>query len=144
MPIVGFSFDKILGEKSNPVDGQVKVKRDLLIKNIKKEEISLGPKKKDELLRCDFEFSVKYDPKIGEIIVAGHMLFKDEPAELKKIFDLWKKKKELPADLTTLLLNTALIRSSIKALGISQEVGLPPHMQLPTVSPKSKASEYIG
>lgn len=144
MPIVGFNFDKILVEKLNPIEGQVKVKRDLLIKDIKKQELSLGSKKKEELLKFDFEFSVKYEPKIGNIIIDGHILFIDEPSELKKIFDSWKKNKDLAPNLMALLLNTALIRCNIKALSLIQDINLPPHIQLPTINPKSRASDYIG
>jgi len=144
MPIVGFNFDKVLVEKLSPIEGQVKVKRDLLIKDIKKQELSLGSKKKEELLKFDFEFSVKYEPKIGNIMIDGHILFIDEPSELKKIFDSWKKNKDLAPNLMALLLNTALMRCNIKALSMIQDVGLPPHLQLPTINPKSRASDYIG
>ncbi|MEM4245263.1 MAG: hypothetical protein QW404_03325 [Candidatus Nanoarchaeia archaeon] len=144
MPIVGFSFDKIFAEKSKPIEGQVSVKRDLAIKSIKKEEVELGPKRTEDLLRCDFEFSVKYEPSVGIVTIDGHILYREEAPDLKKILDNWKKNKSLPAGLTTLLLNAVLIRCNIRALSLTQEVGLPPHLQLPTVSPKSKASDYIG
>ncbi|MFH1332178.1 MAG: hypothetical protein ABIH63_02735 [archaeon] len=144
MPIVGFNFDKILVERIKPVEGQVKVKRNLSIKDIKKQEIVLSPKKKEEILKCNFDFSVDYEPGLGKILIEGHILFIDEPAEIKKLFDGWKKNKELPVPIMTLLLNTALVRSNIKALSLIQDVNLPPHMQLPTINPKSKASDYIG
>jgi hypothetical protein len=144
MPIVGFNFDRILVEKLSPIEGQIKVKRDLLIKDIKKQELSLSSKKKEELLKCDFEFSIKYEPKIGNITIDGNILFMEEPSELKKVFDNWKKTKELPPQLMTLLLNTALMRCNLKALSLIQDVNLPPHLQLPTINPKSKASDYIG
>ncbi len=144
MPIVGFNFDKILIERIKPVEGQVRVKRNMSIKDIKKQELALGPKKKEELLKCDFEFSINYEPGLGNIMITGHILFMEDPPELKKLFDGWKKNKELPPNLTSLLLNTALLRCNIKALGLIQDVNLPPHMQLPTINPKSKASDYIG
>ncbi len=144
MSIVGFNFDKILVERFNNVEGQIKVKRDLSIKDIKKQEFSLGSKKKEELLKFDFEFSVNYEPKVGSIVINGHILFLEDSSELKKILDTWKKSKELAPQLTALLLNTALMRCNIKALSLIQDVGLPPHLQLPTISPKSRASDYIG
>ncbi len=144
MPIVGFVFDKIIAEKSKPIEGQVSVKRDVSIKSIRKEDVELGPKRKEELLKCDFEFSVKYEPSIGVIGITGHILYREEAPDLKKILDNWKKNKALPASLTALLLNAVLLRCNIKALSLTQDVGLPPHLQLPTVSPKIKASDYIG
>lgn len=144
MPIVGFNFDKILIERVGPVEGQIKVKRDLSVKDLQKEEIVTGAKKKEDVLKFNFEFSVKYDPNIGHIIILGHILFLDEVSVLKKVLDGWKKNKELPGNLTASVLNTALMRCNLKALSLIQDVSLPPHIQLPVISPKSKASDYIG
>lgn len=144
MPIVGFNFDRISIEKSNDIGGQVRVERGLSIKEISKQEYALSPKKKEELLKFDFEFTVKYEPKAGSIQITGHVLFMEEPPEVKKIFDNWKKNKKLNPQITALILNAALIRCNLKALSLVQDVGLPPHVQLPTISPKSKASDYIG
>lgn len=143
MAIVGFNFDKILVEKTNPIKGKVQVKNNMAIKDVEKQELIFG-KKKDEVLKFSFEFSSKYDPNIGLISIKGHILFLQEPAEIKKIMSSWKKNKTIPQDIMTHLLNTVLVRCNIKALIFSQEVNLPPHIRLPTISPKSKASEYIG
>lgn len=143
MPIVGFNFDKIVVEKTNPVSGNVQVKNDMSIKEVDQQELILG-KKKEDVLKFSFEFSSKYEPKIGLVSIKGHILFMDESAEIKKIMDGWKKKKFLPQVLMTHLLNTVLVRCNVKTLILSQDVNLPPHIRLPTISPKSKASEYIG
>ena len=61
--------------------------------------------------------------------------------------DLWKKEKKLSMGLTTLVANTILSKANVKALMLSQEVNLPPQIQLPKVTPAksdSKRSEYIG
>ena len=144
MAIVGFNFDKILVERLKPIEGQVKVKPDISIVDLKKHEVTLGSKKKEELLKFNFKFSVKYDPGIGDIIIDGHILIIEEPSEMKKVLDSWKKNKEIPSELMVFVLNNALLRCNIKALSMIQDVGLPPYIRLPTISPKSKASDYIG
>ncbi|MFH1210300.1 MAG: hypothetical protein V1645_00105 [archaeon] len=144
MSMVGFNFDKILIERLNPVGGQVKVKPDISIVGLKKQELSLSSKKKEELLKFDFKFSVRYDPDIGNILIEGHMLLLEDPSDMKKILDSWKKNKEIPQQFMVYVLNNALLRCNIKALGLVQDVGLPPYLRLPTISPKSKASDYIG
>ena len=143
MAIVGFNFDKILIEKTNPIKGKVQVKNNMAITDVEKQELIFG-KKKEEIIKFSFEFSSKYDPEIGLISIKGHILFLQEPAEIKKIMNDWKKKKIIPQSIMAHLLNTVLMRCNIKALIFSQEVNLPPHIRLPTISPKSKASDYIG
>lgn len=143
MPIVGFNFDRINVEKKNPIRGRVQVKTDMAIKDVKDQELLMG-KKKESVLKFVFKFVVNYQPDIGEIAIDGHVLFMEEPSEVKKIMSGWKKKKFIPPNLMTLLLNAVLVRCNVKALVLSHEVNLPPHIRLPTISPKSKASEYIG
>lgn len=143
MPIVGFNFDKIMVDKLGPIKGRVQVKNNMAIKNVEQQELMLG-KKKEEVLKFSFEFSSKYEPNIGLISIKGHILFMDEANEVKKIMDGWKKKKFIPQDLMTYLLNTVLVRCNIKTLVLANDVNLPPHIKLPTISPKSDASQYIG
>lgn len=143
MPIVGFNFDKIMVDKLGPIKGRVQVKNNMAIKNVEQQELMLG-KKKEEVLKFSFEFSSKYEPNIGLISIKGHILFMDEANEVKKIMDSWKKKKFIPQDLMTYLLNTVLVRCNIKTLVLANDVNLPPHIKLPTISPKSDASQYIG
>lgn len=143
MPIIGFNFDKITVEKMNPIMGRVQVKNNMAIKNVEQQELLLG-KKKENVLKFSFEFSSMYEPKIGLIDLKGHILFMEEANELKKIIEGWKKKKFIPQDLMTFLLNTVLVRCNIKTLVLANEVNLPPHIKLPTISPKSDASQYIG
>lgn len=143
MPIVGFNFDKITVEKINLIKGPVQVKNDMAIKNVEQHELVLG-KKKEDVLKFSFEFSSKYDPKIGLIEIKGHILFMDAPSEIKRIMDGWKKKKVIPQDLMSHLLNTVLIRCNVKTLVLAHDVNLPPHIRLPTIKPKTDASKYIG
>jgi len=143
MPIVGFNFDKIIVEKKGPIKGRVQVKNNMSIKDVEQQELVMG-KKKEEVLKFSFEFSSNYEPKIGVIDIKGHILFMESPAEVKKIMDGWKKKKVLPQDLMTYLLNSVLVRCNVKALVLAHEVNLPPHIKLPTIKPQSDVNQYIG
>ncbi len=143
MPIVGFNFDKITVERTKPILKGVQIKKSLAIKDVEKNELLMG-KKKDEVIKFSFEFSSKYEPKIGLIELKGHVLYMDSSAEVKKIMDSWKKNKVIPQDVMSLILNTILMRCNIKTLVYAQEVNLPPHIRLPTISPKSNVNDYIG
>jgi hypothetical protein len=62
--------------------------------------------------------------------------------------DTWTKTKKLDKELMTLITNFILIKCNIKALELSQQVNLPPHIRLPLVelsSPtKGEKGDYIG
>ena len=143
MPVVGFNFDKLSIERLNPIKEGISVKNDLSIKNIEKEEVTIGTKK-DTALKFSFEFLSSYEPKIAKIIINGHVLYMDNEKELKKLLDDWKKKKEIDKKIASQIINTALIKSNIKALHLSQDMNLPPHIRLPTINPQADTKDYIG
>lgn len=145
MPIVGFNFDKISVERIGKIQPGIKVRNSMEVKEITTEEISLGKDKKQEVLKFSFEYGVFYDPKVGSTILQGHLLYIDTPSKIKEILTAWKKGKKVEPALKAQLLNTALVRCNIKALNLSQEVNLPPHLRMPTLNPyANKSREYIG
>lgn len=143
MPMIGFNFEKVVAEKVSPIKGGIQVKNDVSIKNVELQELIIG-KKKEDVLKFTFEFSSTYNPNIGLIFIKGHILFTEEPNEVKKIIADWKKKKIIPKDLMTFLLNAVLMRCNIKAFVLAQEVNLPPHLRLPTIKPQSNVNDYVG
>ena len=60
----------------------------------------------------------------------------EDEGKTKLILDGWKKDKQLPKDLAPKILNTILAKCNIKALNLTQEVNLPPHIRLPILKPK--------
>ncbi len=143
MPIVGFNLEKINVEKKDPITGQIKIKNNILVKAVKEKELSLGTTTKKGL-KFNFEFSITYEPKIGAILVEGHILYLEEEEKIKELLKNWKKDKKIPNTIMADLVNTILIRCTVKTLSLAQEVNLPPHLQLPRVSPKADTSNYIG
>lgn len=145
MPIVGFNFDKISVERTGKIQPGIKVRNSMEVKDITTEEISLGKDKKQDALKFSFEYGVFYDPEVGSAVLQGHLLYTDTSSKIKEILTAWKKNKKVEPALKAQLLNTALVRCSIKALNLSQEVNLPPHLRMPTLNPYvNKSREYIG
>ena len=148
MPIVGFNFDMIHGEKKGTVQKGMRASHNIVIESIEKEELNLGKDSKKNGLKFKFEYDVKYEPGVGAILIKGHILFLEEEKKIKEILDGWNKNKKIEPELTAQLINTAIVRSSIKALSLSQEINLPPHLPIPTIIKKrandNKAKDYIG
>ena len=144
MPIVGFNFERILAEKKSPVNKELRIKPNVLIKEVKIEEVNLGGEKKQKLLKISFEYKADYQPKIGNIEISGHILYTGQQKEMEKIVEKWKKEKKMNDDTLLQFINTVLIRCNIKALSLSQEVNLPPQLRLPTINKKVDPKDYIG
>jgi|SRR3989344_2607210 len=143
MPIVAFNFDKINVEKNKNIPSGVKVSNDVNILSVKEENLKIEGSNSGAL-RFNFEFSAKYEPKVGFINLLGHLIYLEETKKIKNILSDWNKNKKIEKDLMTYLINSVLIRCNIKALTFSQEVNLPPNIRLPTITPKKEPRDYIG
>ena len=143
MPIVAFNFDKISVEKKRDVTKGIKITNNIDLSNIKEENPKIEGSNSGAL-RISFEFLTKYEPKIASISLSGHIIYLEESKKIQEILNGWKKGKKINKDLMTYLINAVLIRCNIKALTLSQEVNLPPHIRLPIITPKKEPKDYIG
>jgi len=151
MPIISFSFDKIIIEKKKELEVPIKVDNNMVISDIKEEDVPISGGRKEKVLRFFYEYKVQYQPEQAEIFIGGNLVFFEPEGKLKDIVKEWKKSKKLPPEIMQLVMNNVLIKCQIKALTMAQDVGLPPHIRLPTLSSAKKnsdldkkAEEYIG
>jgi hypothetical protein len=152
MPIVGFNFDKLLVDKKNTLKTPINVDTGMKVKDIKQEEVIVAGNK-ESMLKFDYEFKVTYNKGEAEIEISGNLVLAEDRKTLDEIFAKWKKEKKMEPKITQAVMNNVLMRCNIKALLLTQEVGLPPHIRLPSVQPqapkkapkkKSKVDSYIG
>lgn len=125
--LLSFQFDKILVEKDPLFKGKLEeTNSNIDIKNIEKEKVNLIDK---EPLKLEFVFSLKFG-SMGKLEMGGRVFFlldkESEDSALKE----WKSKK-LPENLRLILLNLILQKSTLRALQLEEEIGLPFHIQLP-------------
>ena len=103
-----------------------------MITDIKEHDLSLG-EKSQKALKFLFEFSSKYEPDFGEIVLGGDLVFIESASKIKEVLDGWKKSKKISKDIMAGVLNTVLVKCNIEALILSQKVSLPPPIPLPEV-----------
>ena len=144
MPIVGFHLEKTLAERTKKLQKGMKATHNITITSVQNEDIEMGKATKKPGLKFTFEYNVDYQPKIGQILIEGSVLYLDDEKTVKNIIDGWKKNKNINQEITAQILNTAIVRCTIKALNMAQEVNLPPHMPIPTLTPKGREQDYIG
>lgn len=137
MAIVGFNFEKIVAEKNEPISGRINISNNVAIKNVGETDLSLG-KASQKGVKFDFEFTSTYDPKIGNILLKGNVLFVDEAKKIKEILSAWKKNKNIPQDIMSNLMNTILNKCNIEALILSRDINLPAPVPLPKVNVTTK------
>ena len=73
MTVIGFSFNKMLVEKKNPVKGKVSINNNVGITNVEETQLNLNTNKK--ALKLNFEFSSSYDPNVGKISLKGEVIY---------------------------------------------------------------------
>ena len=135
MTIIATNFTKINVEKSGAVKGKVSIANNVAIQNVEVTHIAIGASKQDAL-KFTFEFTAKYEPKIGEILIGGELIFLEKADKVKEIAEGWKKNKNVPKEIMASILNNVLTKCNIEALILSREINLPPPIQLPKVNVK--------
>jgi hypothetical protein len=131
MAVVGFNFNKInIEKKKGQKAAKVSVSNNVQITNVATTDIALG-KAKQPGISLSFEFTSKYEPPIGEIVMTGDILhLMDNQKGVDDLVKQWKKNKTLPSELSAEAINTVLVRCNIEALLLSRDINLPPPIPL--------------
>ncbi|MAH43331.1 hypothetical protein CL614_06485 [archaeon] len=131
MPVVGINFTEINAKVNDAKleKAEISVSSAPKITNLIKKDINMGSLK--SVLEMDFEFVVKYDPNVGEILLKGKILFNNN--NIDKIVSMWKDKKELDGNIAVEIMNAVFRQSLTKAVVISGDLRLPPPIRFPMV-----------
>jgi hypothetical protein len=135
MTIISFNFKKIDAERKSAAKGKVNISNNISIKDVKKIDLKLGSKK-DKALRFEFLFETKYEPKVGKIKFEGDLIYMSTPENIKKVESGWKKKKNLPKEVTQQVMSHIVEKGNIEAILMSRTISLPSPIPLPKVKSK--------
>ncbi|NQV09495.1 hypothetical protein HQ529_06620 [Candidatus Woesearchaeota archaeon] len=135
MAVVGFNFTKLLAEKNEDVKGKISISNNVSIKNVEEAKLNLG-KSDQSGLKFAFEFTSKYEPKAGNILIEGNLLFVGEQKEVKEVMTSWKKDKKIPEKILQGVLEVVLNKCNIEALILSRDINIPSPVPLPKVEVK--------
>lgn len=136
MTIIGFELSKMLIERKNLMKGKINIANNVAIKDVGEVKISMGPSK--TALKFTFQFTTKYQPDIGEIIIEGDIIYLTSEDEAKAIITQWKKEKKIQKDIMNPVLNNVLNKCNIQALLLSREMNLPAPIPLPRIGDEKK------
>ncbi|MBW3011900.1 hypothetical protein KY311_01830 [Candidatus Woesearchaeota archaeon] len=132
MALVGFNFLKISGERTGELKGKINVNNNVILRKIQKSALGLNLGT-DQGIEVGFEFSSKYSPEVGQIVMTGNILLLEKKDVAETILSTWEKEKKLPPRLMQQVFSTILRKCNIKALNMAEDLGLPSPIKLPDV-----------
>lgn len=136
MAIIGFNFRSISAsiEDVKDVEKEINVNSSPKIDNVEKKDLDMPGM--DNVVAVKFTFRTVYEPKIGEIIITGEILYKADDA--KTVLKLWKDKKTVEQKMYLDVTNTILRKCISKAVMLADELRLPQPVAFPIVTAKQE------
>ena len=141
MKLLGLSFTKINGEKHSEVPQDVKInsKIDVLkVSSVKSDNFRF----KEDVLAVKFFLGLDYAPNCASLEIEGNLLLGVDPKKAKEVLKDWEK-KEIPEEFRLALFNIIMRKSSLKALQIEDDLGLPPHITFPILKKTEDSSKNV-
>lgn len=132
MTVIGVNLVKISAERSKPLSGKINIENNIAIKDVQNANLAVG-KAKESGLRFTFVFTTMYSEGVGKIEFTGELLYLGSEKVIKETLDLWKKDKKVPKEVMGEVLNSSLNKCHLEALVLSNEINLPPPIQLPRI-----------
>jgi hypothetical protein len=132
MKLVGFDFKKVSIERFKDSSESLKFNTKMDISSIEPLKSDLI-KTREDLLKVEFVFSVLYEPEFAKVELAGKMILAVEPRIAREVLRGWKD-KETSEEFRVFMFNIILRKANIRALQLEEELGLPPHIPLPSVN----------
>jgi hypothetical protein len=131
MKLAGFNFTKINVEKKKDSFKELKIDTKIDLLDLK--EINSSLKSKDSFIGISFNYEISYNPDLALIGFKGNILLALDSKQAKDILKDWKEKK-ISEEFRLLIFNLILRKANIKAIQLEEELNLPLHFQLPSIS----------
>lgn len=130
MTVIGFNFTKISGSNDGSAKGDINITSVPTIENVEKHDLtSLGI---SEAVSVNFKFVTSFEPKVGELVFEGEILYQVDDA--KKIAKQWKDGNKVDEKIALDILNTIFRRCLSKAVDLADTLRLPPPIRFPVVT----------
>ena len=131
--IVGFGIKLISAERKAVPKGRIDINSTPRIISVSQSKV--GFLKKQKPLNVEFEFVTKYEPKVGEIKIAGNVFYVGKM--MKDILKNWKKEKKLIKEVDIEVKNFLFRKCLTIGIDLSENMQLPPPLMFPVVAPKN-------
>ena len=128
LKLVGSRNTKINAERKPDFDGKLEMKTNIRIVSLEK------IKEAKETVKLSYTFEVDY-AELGKVEIEGSLFLSGDAKKIKELLKI-KKDENYESPEYIGITNLIIQKASIKAFELEEELGLPIHIRLPTVSVK--------
>ena len=134
MAVIGFSFLKFNCERNTvKKGGSIEINHNISLSNVEETSVNMGAGKMP-VLKVFFTFEVKYGEDLGKISVEGDLIYSDTKEIIEESFKGWKADGKLNSQINEQIFKFIYSKTIIKALELSDSLGLPAPIPLPKVN----------
>jgi len=128
LKLIGSKIIKIEAGRNKEFNGELQIKTNVKINSFQK------IKDVKDSLKILYDFEVNYG-ELGEIKIKGYLFLSGEQKTIKELLKIQKNKDYNSPEYISIT-NLIIQKASIKALELEEELNLPIHVKLPTISTK--------
>ncbi|NPE27184.1 hypothetical protein HNV12_04250 [Methanococcoides sp. SA1] len=128
MKLIGAKFLTIEAKRNPDFSGKLELKTNINIKSVEKVD------KTKDTLKVIYIFEIDY-AELGKISIEGLLFLKGDTKIIKNIIKK-QEEKDYNSEESMMIMNLVIQKASLKALELEEEIQLPIHMKLPSLSVK--------
>ena len=128
LKLVGSRFLKVSAERNPDFDGKLEIKTNIKIESMEK------IKEAKDTIKLGYTLEIDY-VELGKVSIEGLLFLSGDAKSIKEILKAQKDKKYSSPEYIGIT-NLIIQKASIKAFELEEELGLPIHIKLPTLSIK--------
>ena len=128
LKLVGSRFLKVSAERNPDFDGKLEIKTNIKIESMEK------VKEAKDTIKLGYTLEIDY-VELGKVSIEGLLFLSGDAKSIKEILKAQKDKKYSSPEYIGIT-NLIIQKASIKAFELEEELGLPIHIKLPTLSIK--------
>jgi hypothetical protein len=130
LKLIGSRFTKVNAERKPEFDGKLEIKTNISVTSLEK------IKDAKDSVKLTYSFNIDY-LELGGVTVEGILFLSGDSKSIKELLKIFKDKKyDVPEFMG--LTNLIIQKASIKAFELEEELGLPIHIKLPSLSVQDK------
>ena len=135
MGIININYSKLNVEKTGNTNQKLSINTVPKIEDVKEGNLNAFGNK-SEILNIKFSFRSTFNPDVAKLDIEGNMIYTGK--DNKKSLESWGKNKSMPEEEHMEIINHLFKTAGIKALQLSEMVGIPPVIALPKVTKAKK------
>ncbi|MDP3966249.1 MAG: hypothetical protein Q8Q04_01830 [archaeon] len=132
MRFVAFNLKKVSGERYLNDFSDLNVGTSINLNSVEENKAS-QPRPGTIYLDVFFTYIIDYSKKVAKVELDGKVVLSVDEKIGKEILKNWKG-KDLKDEIRVEIFNGILMKSNLKALQIEEDLGLPPHFKMPSLS----------